>query len=119
MNSYSGFIQNGSRHATALGFPTLNIPLNDPDLSGIYAGEVALCGTLHAAALYADQERNILEAHLLDFGGAFKSGEITITPLKKIRDKETFASFKQLQAAIKNDIIEIKRFFEKNGSPKK
>lgn len=116
MRSYVGIVVNGFKRATALGFPTLNIPLDDSELSGIYAGTVVFDETAHNAALYADQERKILEAHLLNFDGAFEGGEITITPLKKIRDKETFASFEQLQAAIANDIIKIRRFFEKNGS---
>jgi len=99
------------QRATRLGFPTINIHLDDTELSGIFAGRVT-CGTkTFEAALYADQERKIFEAYLLDFKGILEEDIVTIQPLKKIREKKTFDDFEMLQNAISKDIDEIREFF--------
>ena len=112
MQVYRGTVTAGLGKAGVLGFPTLNIPLADRELSGSFAGTVAFDGQTYNAALYADQERKILEAHLLNFEGEIREGEIEITPLKKIREKEIFDNYELLKSAIEKDVQEITRFFE-------
>ena len=37
---YTGIVQRGEQKATAYGFPTINIPLDDASVSGVYAAKV-------------------------------------------------------------------------------
>jgi len=110
MKSYSGDVIRGTGRATALGFPTLNIKLGDAHLSGIYAGTVECNAIVYSAALYADQERGILESHLLEPAPRVDA-TIIVTPLKKIREKKNFKTKKELEEAIQEDIQNIKDFF--------
>lgn len=109
MSIYTGTVTAGSRKASALGFPTINIPLSDATLSGIYAGKVTLHGKPYIAAIYADQRRKILEAHLIDFfkGGAI-TGEIVIELGRKIREDRMFDDDEALKLAIADDVEQVR-----------
>jgi riboflavin kinase/FMN adenylyltransferase len=106
---YKGIVTQGGRKATALGFPTINIPLADADVSGIFAGRVSFDGEEYPAVIYADQGRNVLEAHLFDFDRDLYGMEVGITLHKKIRDSKQFDTDEELQRAVANDIQEAKR----------
>ena len=40
MDTYTGIVEGGSQRAAGLGYPTINIPLADTEVSGIYAALV-------------------------------------------------------------------------------
>jgi riboflavin kinase/FMN adenylyltransferase len=105
---YTGIVTQGSRKASALGFPTINIPLVDGSLSGIYAGRVALKGKTYVAAVYADQRRKILEAHLVDFPGDMIAGVVTIELVTKVREDRMFDDDEALKMAIMDDIEQVR-----------
>src|SRR3989344_834484 len=102
--SISGIVQSGIKRGTALGFPTVNIPLFDPSVSGIYAGRVRVGTMIYHSAIFANQERKILEAYLLDFSGDLYGKEITIELHKKIREAGKFTDDETLKATIADDI---------------
>ncbi len=108
---YTGIVEKGSGVGTKNGFPTANISLTDPNLSGIYAAMVRVGTEQHVAAVYADQYRELLEAHLLDWGGDLYGKEITITIGKKIREAERFPDDKALLAAIAHDIALVRKCY--------
>jgi len=111
MRSYTGRVQKGDRRGTALGFPTANIAVPYMELSGIYVARVLVEGKEYGAGAFADQERGVLEAHLLDFSGDLYGKEITIRLLKKIRDSMRFSDDTALRAAIADDVARVRIYF--------
>ncbi|MDP3965386.1 MAG: riboflavin kinase [bacterium] len=112
MKVYTGTVTRGQGHATALGFPTANITLPDASVSGIYAARVKVDDTEYMAAVFADQKRKVLEAHLLDYSGDLSGKNMTIELSKKIREHENFVNDADLRAAIASDVAKVKKFFE-------
>ena len=110
MSTFSGIVQKGVRRGTALGFPTVNIPLSE-EISGVYAGEVIENGKSRVAAIFANQERKILEAYLFDFSGDLYGKEITIELHKKIREAGVFTDDETLKVAIASDIQKVREYF--------
>ena len=111
MQSYTGIVQKGTRRAAALGFPTVNIPLLDGDVSGIYVARVTIGGREYPAAAFADQKRHVLEAHVLDFLDELYEKEVTIELCKKIRNDMQFSDDAALRAAIADDIAKVRMYF--------
>lgn len=112
MKVYRGVVQKGKKYGTALGFPTANIELRDEAVSGIYAARVIVRNFTYEAAVFADQERKVLEVHLLDFSeNDFYDEIITVELYRKIRDTKRFSEVNDLRAAIKTDIANVRKFF--------
>lgn len=109
---FSGIVQKSSGEGARLGFPTANIPLSDASLSGIYAAEVIVEGVVRYGAVYADQRRGLLEAHILDFVGNLYGQEIEVRILKKIREDVVFSSEEDLKRAIVQDVADTRAFFK-------
>ena len=116
-NIYKGIVQKGKRRGTALGFPTVNIALEDAEVSGVYAAKVRIGDTEYQAAAFADPGRKLLEAHLLDFlaqGGSAlgRSGDlygksVEIELFEKIRKNTRFPDDAALRAAIAEDVRRV------------
>ena len=111
MQIFSGKIIAGSKRASLLGFPTINIPHSDENVSGIYAGEAEIGGTKFKAAIFADSERKLLEAHLLDFSGEIRGTAATFTLLKKLRESESVADDETLKKMIAEDVERAREYF--------
>ena len=109
---YRGVVQKGARRGEELGFPTANITLTDRGVSGIYAALVYIGGEKYHAAVYADQRRQILEAHLGKYEGGDLYGKmIEIELLKKIREDKKFDDDTALQLQIQKDILAVRDYF--------
>ena len=115
---YTGIVQENSRRGTELGFPTINIPLGDDSLSGIYAAKVKVGEEKYWAAAYADQKRNVLEAHLLDLNKDLYGWNVTIELFEKIRETRQFKNDAELQKAIAEDIVAVRAYFTKRSLPR-
>ncbi len=111
MSHFSGIVQKSLGEGTRLGFPTANIACNNPELSGIYAGMVTIGVQKYPAAVYADQRRKLLEAHILDFDQDLYGKNIQITLEKKIRDDRRFESEDDLKRAIAEDVVSVRAYF--------
>ncbi len=110
MKTYPGIVQEGSRRARELGYPTVNIPLEDKEISGIYAARVHWGDqTLHAVA-FADPTRGILEAHILDFSREMLGESVEIEVLKKMRESKPFESDDALKAMIAQDVAAVREY---------
>lgn len=114
MWTYKGIVQEGTKRAAALGFPTVNIALDDPHVSGIYAARVVAHGKSYAAAAFADQTRKVLEAHILDAVLDLYGTKITIELLKKIRDSKNLESDDDLRVAISEDVRKVCAHFSQS-----
>lgn len=112
MHIYTGIVQRGEGAGKVLGFPTINVPLEDDSLSGIYAAIVTIKGSDYHAAAYADTRRKLLEAHILDFDDDAYGMEVTIALKEKIREDAQFKDEKALRAAIANDIEAVRAYFK-------
>lgn len=108
---FSGIVQKSSGEGARIGFPTANIPLTDESLSGIYAAEVIVEGAVRHAAVYADQRRGLLEAHILDFVGELYGHTIEMRLHKKIREDDAFEDEETLKQAIAQDVTATRAFF--------
>src|SRR3989338_4345015 len=114
MRSYTGIVVRGKGRAAALGYPTANITLPDASVSGIYAGRAKVDGTEYPAAVFADQKRKVLEAHLLDYSGDLSGKNITIELCEKIRAHKDFSNDEGLRAAIAKDIKNVRKYLKNN-----
>jgi len=94
-----------------LGFSTINIPLNDTSVSGIYVAKVKVGEEEYEAAAYADQKRKVLEAHLLDFSANLYGWNVRIELLKKIREPKKFTDDESLREAIAEDVTFVREYF--------
>jgi riboflavin kinase/FMN adenylyltransferase len=109
---YRGVVQKGQRRGEELGFPTANITLTDRGVSGIYAARVTIDGEKYHAAVYADQRRQMLEAHLGKYSGGDLYGKmIEIELLKKIRDDKKFDDDAALRHQIEKDVNDVRDYF--------
>jgi len=109
---YRGVVQKGTRRGHELGFPTINIALTDAGATGIYAGRVKINNEEYHAAVYADQRRHVLEAHLGKFPGGELYGKFAeIELLKKIREDKRFDSEEELRKQIQKDIYDVRDYF--------
>lgn len=113
--SQKGRVERGAELARVLGFPTANIPLNDPSVSGTYAGLVRIDEQdgEHEAAVYADTKRLLLEAHLFDFQGDLYGREITVVLCVKIAESEHIADPEGLRSHITQIVEQVREYFKK------
>jgi riboflavin kinase/FMN adenylyltransferase len=111
MKSYSGIVKKGLGRAASLGFPTVNIPLSDSAVAGIYVARVIAGKEIHHAAAFADPSRRLLEAFILDFSDDLYGKRITIELHRKLRDSRQFDDDESLREAIKDDITRVRLFF--------
>lgn len=106
---FTGKVLMGKGYGRTIGFPTANIPLTDPSLSGIYAGTATLPdGTVFKAAIYADDERGLLETHVIDWTGDIYDQPITVVVGQKLREKAVFPDELSLMNAIAEDIAKVR-----------
>lgn len=110
---FTGIVQKGARRGSELGFPTINIPLTDANVSGIYVARAKVGEEEYDAVAFADPHRGVLEAHLLDFAADLYNWNVRITLIKKLRESKRFDSVVELQQAIAQDIRETRAFFER------
>lgn len=114
MKNFSGVVQNGSKRAAALGYPTINIPMGEVAFSGIFAARVEVDGWPLPAAVFADDSRGIIEAHILDFSENLYGKAVTIEILEKVRENATFPNDELLRNAIGDDIVKVRAYFARS-----
>jgi len=110
MSKYSGIVQKGSEYGSRLGFPTANIPLDDTEVSGIFAAKVRVEREEYGAVVYADERNKVLESHLLDFSGDLYGKEIEVELLEKLRDDRRFESEEEARQVIAGDVQKAREY---------
>lgn len=111
MSSYRGIVGHGNGTGKKLGFPTINIPLENEALSGIYAAIVTIKESEYHAAAYADTTGKLLEAHILDFEDDLYGLPVMIELKQKIREGAHFSDDEELKRAIAGDIEAVRAYF--------
>lgn len=111
----SGIVEGGIEVARKTGFPTANIRFEQADISGTYAGIVVVDDVKYQSAVYANQERHLLEAHLFNFSGDLYGKKITVLLLKKLLDAEKFRDSKDQKTFIDWAVREVEKYFDREG----
>lgn len=117
----AGRVIRGDQIGRQIGVPTINIalPARGTPVSGIFAVAVehsagaiwpgvASVGTRPTVG----GKRRLLEVHLLDFDGDLYGRRLGVQYLHKLRDEKRFESLDAMRAAIDNDILETRAWFE-------
>src|SRR5690606_8772014 len=110
----SGHVVHGLKLGRNLGFPTLNlrVPRACTGLTGIFTvlvhglgkGPLQGVASLGVRPTVTDENRILLEVHLLDLQGDAYGKLIRVEFLKKLRDEEKFVDLDTLTTAIANDV---------------
>ncbi len=111
MKSFSGTVIRGSQRAASLGYPTINLAVDNMNTDGIFAAMVVIDGRERMAAAFADPLRGLLEAYILDVTEDFYGREAKIVLHKKIRRNQHFATDELLKAAIASDVENVRAYF--------
>lgn len=114
--SMTGRVSHGDKRGRQWGFPTLNIAVRKPPLTGVFAvcvqgiddkeySGVANLGTRPTVGGL----KTLLEVHLFDFDRDLYGRRICVEFIEKIRDERKFDSFDQLKTQILADCEAGKR----------
>jgi len=117
--SIGGVVQRGSRRGQALGYPTVNMPLEGlahPPL-GVYGVRVKIDRAWHLGAANigtrptVDPTRKtpLLEVHVLDFEGDLYGRELEVEFLFHARPERKFENIEALKQQLAHDVAEIRR----------
>ncbi len=111
-----GTVAAGDRRGRTIGFPTANLDVS-PDLAipadGVYAAwYLTPDGVRHRAAtnigkrptFYADADRSLVEAHLLDFDGDLYGQLGRVEFVARLRGEQRFQGIEALQAQLRTDV---------------
>ena len=108
----TGEVLEGKKYGRTLGFPTVNLRLEEDLASGIYRGAVMVGAERHPAGIYVPAKVNIIEAHILDFEKDLYGQTVTIIVDEKIRDNKNFESEEELREQITKDIDVVRKLWE-------
>jgi riboflavin kinase/radical SAM family protein len=120
-----GRVRPGLRLGRALGAPTANIELDDPDSAprGTFAAVVEGLDRPYAAVAHVGVRPSVcsaseplLEAHLLDFEGDLYGREITVRLERKVSDEARLDSLESLAGKIAADIAAVRAYFAARGA---
>lgn len=112
MKIVSGIVIKGNERGRMLGYPTANISLSELELSGVYAGRVSFDDQEHIAAIFIDEKRKLLEAHVIGYEGNLYDKHLRVELHTRLRDSHKFASDDSLKAAIREDVQKVRAHFE-------
>jgi len=118
----SGHVRHGDKIGRTLDFPTANLSLNRQvsPMAGIYAVKVHGLADrpLHGAANVGTRPavngtENRIEVHILDFKGDIYGRRIGVEFCHKLRAETPFPSLDALKAAIANDVLATRAYFQR------
>jgi riboflavin kinase/FMN adenylyltransferase len=120
----TGIVVEGKKLGRELGFPTLNIQVNNDykilPKDGVYAVQVQIdqknlrgmmnIGHNPTVKESADQEKK-LEVHIFDFDKEIYGAEAKVFFQKFIRDEKTFSNLEELKSQLTQDENSVRTFF--------
>lgn len=118
----TGTVVEGKKRGKDLGFPTINLKLEQPIESGIYASHVYVDNNEYIAATFVGEVKTFgendykLESYIMDFDQNIYGKNVKIVLHKKIRDNMKFDSVNDLIKQIKEDVSNIRTYFAHSKS---
>ena len=110
---FRGTVVHGEKIARILGYPTANldIPIKDTKCSpGIYGAEATLLRKKYKAALVINPAADKVEVHLFEYQGPEFYGEsMSVDPIQKVSEIESYDNDADLQAKIDEDIRLVRK----------
>ena len=113
-----GKVEHGNRVGRSLGFPTVNLPLDDERAAlrrGVYRSAVVINGKIYSSVTNIgicptfDERRAHAETYILDFTGEIYGDEITVYLLGYLRDEVRFSTPEALIEQINKDKEKAKK----------
>lgn len=97
-------VLSGKRLGRTIGFPTLNVAYHDSTLpDGVYKLNVIIQNHVYAGVGTYFYEKQLFEAHVFSAIDELYWQIVTIVPLYKLRDNQSFSSVETLAEQITND----------------
>ncbi len=117
--SIFGEVVPGDGRGRIIGFPTANLSIS-PELclpsQGVYAAWAEIADSRHAAVVnigtrptFDGDQKQTVEAHLLDYSGSLYGTTIYLHFIARLRDERKFASVDALATQIRADIAQAKQ----------
>jgi riboflavin kinase/FMN adenylyltransferase len=112
---YAGIVNGGVKVGRTLGFPTVNLRLNNDVIApntGVYSGEVVIDGKKYNAVINVGarptffDNNALIEAHIIGFEGDLYGKCIRLFFNRFIRSQKVFDSKEQLSEQISKDVLE-------------
>lgn len=121
----SDHVSHGKKLGSVLGFPTVNLTLQENVLSpakGVYATKVILeNGDTHMAVTNVgtrptvdDGDKLTIEGFILDFNGDLYGQKIQMEFYKYLREEKKFPSFDALKEEIARNVEQTREYFKQN-----
>jgi riboflavin kinase/FMN adenylyltransferase len=101
----AGTVKKGKGKGAELGFPTINLKVNEEKLmplDGVYKVRVHILGRTYLGAMFCRHE--LLEVHVLGFTGNLYRRKAMVELLRRIRSIERFKNDEALRRAISRDV---------------
>lgn len=117
LRTITGTVIEGKKRGRTLGYPTINIKLNQHIESGIYASRVYVGTDEHIAATFIGDAKTFnendykLESYILDFDKEIYGKEVTVKLYKKLRNNEKYENVEELIKQIEKDIVDTRNYF--------
>ncbi len=112
----SGPVVNGDGIGKTYGCPTANLSLRRSQVklhSGVYAATATLNREVYKAALVIQEKPWKVEVHLLDYKGPdFYGQHISIDPVQKVSEIESYDSIDELKEKIASDLELVREFLK-------
>lgn len=121
---FSGIVQKGIQKGKKLGFPTINILINNAIKyleHGVFVCHTLINNKIYEGSLHfgpksiGNPYKNnavFCEIHLIDFNEDIYGKEVEVQVLKKIRNVRKFNSEQDLINVIENDVNETRNYFK-------
>jgi riboflavin kinase/FMN adenylyltransferase len=118
-NTFSGSVIHGTKIGRTMGFPTLNIVVNQGNIpaDGVYVVGVKIKEKQYFGIMsighrptFADNDSKTIEIHLLNVNKDFYDATIEVFPLSFIRSNEKFNSINELKSQIEKDKIFAEKY---------
>lgn len=113
----TGTVIEGKKRGRIMGYPTVNVKLNQHIESGIYASRVYIDGKAHIAATFIGDAKTFnendykLESFILDFDEEIYGKEVRVELYKKLRENQKYENVEELIKQIEKDISDTRSYF--------
>jgi riboflavin kinase / FMN adenylyltransferase len=122
--SFSGTVIRGDHRGKSLGFPTINIRLDNENkilpANGVYTVQLRIGNTLHFGLMNVGVLPTFYESHarscevfILDFDQEIYDERVTVESIAWLREERKFATVSELVAAMEEDVASGRRMLEK------